>query len=272
MNVIGAGFGRTGTTSLKAALEELGVGPAYHMTEVFDHPEHVHLWEAARRGERVDWETFFSGYGVAVDWPACAFYEELMEAFPDAKVILTLRDPDRWYESVRDTIYGIHRISSGPLPLRLSFVLLGLFAPGITGIVRLADDVVWHDTFRDRFEDRRYAIETFNRHNEEVRRRVPPDRLLVLNVGEGWGPLCDFLGVEAPDKPFPHLNDTREMRRRLLGLAASAALPFLTLAGLIAALILLHRAGRGESLAYVLTFPGRRNPRRVATRRKPRRS
>lgn len=238
MNVVGAGFGRTGTTSLKAALEELGLGSAYHMTEVFTYPWHARTWQAARRGERVDWQKFLAGYGVAVDWPACAFYEELMYAFPEAKVVLTVRDPGRWYESMRDTIYGIHRISSGPLPVRLVLSAAGIFAPGVTSIVRLADNIVWRGTFDGRFEDRRHAIETFERHNAEVRRRVPPDRLLVYDVREGWAPLCKFFGVEIPDRPFPHLNDTRQMRRRLLAIvAALAAAPTLVAVCLIAALL-----------------------------------
>ncbi len=242
MKIIGAGFGRTGTTSLKAALETLGFGSAYHLTEVFTHPDHVCFWEAARRGERVDWAGFLAGYGVTVDWPACAFYTELMEAFPEAPVILTVREPERWYRSTLSTIYGIHRISSGPPPVRLALTLAGLCAPGVTGIVRLADEVVWKDTFEGRFGEKAYAIETFRRHNDEVRRRVPPGRLLVFDVREGWEPLCDFLGVEAPDEPFPHLNDTREMRRRLLGLAAvSAAAPVLVVAGVVAALTYLLR-------------------------------
>ncbi len=245
MKIIGAGFGRTGTTSLKAALETLGFGASYRLTEVFKHPEHVAFWEAARRGERVDWEGFFAGYGVAVDWPAFSFYKELMEAFPEAPVILTVRDPGRWYESVRSTIYGIHKLSAGPAPVRLAFVLAGLFAPAVTGIARLANAILWDGLFDGRFEDRSYAIETFHRHNEQVRRRVPPERLLVYDVKEGWAPLCDFLGVEVPDEPFPHLNDTREMRRRLLGLvAASAAVPVLAGAGIIVALAHLLRRFR----------------------------
>ena len=240
MKVIGAGFGRTGTTSLKAALEELGFGTAYHMTEVFTHPGHVHFWEAARRGEAVDWQEFFSGYGVTVDWPACAFYEPLMETFLDAAVILTVRDPERWYESTRNTIYGIRRISSGPAKCILA--LAGLFAPGISGIVHLADDIVWKGTFDDNFEDRQHAIRTFEHHNAEVRRRVPPERLLVYDVRDGWEPLCDFLGVEVPDRPFPHLSETRQMRRRLLGLIALSAIPLVLLvAGLILALAFLRR-------------------------------
>jgi len=245
MKIIGAGFGRTGTTSLKAALEALGFGPSYRLDEVFKHPEQVAFWEAACRGERVDWEGFFAGYGLAVDWPAFSFYGELMEAFPEAPVILTVRNPGRWYESVRSTIYGIHKLSAGPAPVRLAFALAGLFAPAVTGIARLADAILWDGLFDGRFEDRSYAIEMFHRHNEEVRRRVPPERLLVYDVKEGWAPLCDFLGVEVPDEPFPHLNHTREMRRRLLGLvAASAVVPILAGAVVIVALAYLLRRFR----------------------------
>jgi len=157
MRVIGAGFGRTGTTSLKAALGELGVGPSYTLGEVFAHPEHVARWEAARRGDEVGWEEFLAGYEVAVDWPACSFYAELMRAFPDAPVILTVRDKAAWYESTRSTIHRLRRLTTGPLPLRVAFALVGPFAPGPTGTVRLADRLVWEDTFHGRFEDGDYA-------------------------------------------------------------------------------------------------------------------
>jgi hypothetical protein len=248
MRVVGAGFGRTGTTSLKAALDVLGFGPSYTLSEVFRNPRHVGFWESAScsAGEGVNWEGFFAGYGVAVDWPACSFYRELMEAFPEAPVILTVRDPATWYESMRSTIYELRRVTTGPLPVRAAFAFAGLFVPGVAGTVRLADHLVWKDTFDGRFEDRDYAMEVFERHNEAVCRRVPPGRLLVFDVREGWQPLCDFLGVEAPDRPFPHLNETREMRRRLLGLVAlSAAGPALAvLTGLAAAVFLLRRFAR----------------------------
>lgn len=242
MRVIGAGFGRTGTTSLKAALEELGFGPSYSLTEVFENPEHVRFWEDARRGKKVDWEGFFTGYEVGVDWPVCAFYEEFMEAFPDAPVILTVRDPERWYESLRSTIYQIRKLTTGPLPVRAAFAFAGLFAPGVTGTARLADNLVWEDTFDGRFEDRAYAMGVFEHHNQVVRHRVSPERLLVFDVREGWAPLCDFLGVKAPDKPFPHLNEAREMRRRLLGLVAlSAAAPALAVVTGVGAMAFLVR-------------------------------
>ena len=243
MRVIGAGFGRTGTTSLKAALQELGLSPAYSLTEVFENPEHVEFWEAARCGEKVDWRGFFEGYEVAVDWPACAFYEELMEAFPEASVVLTVRDPEPWYESMRATIYQLRKLTNGPPPVRVALALAGMFAPGPTGVARLADRLVWEDTFKGHFDDRDYVMEVFEANNEEVRRQVPPKKLLTFDVREGWEPLCDFLGVEVPSKPFPHLNESREMRYRLLGLVAlSVAAPALMVAGTVAAAFLVQRA------------------------------
>ena len=234
MRVVGAGFGRTGTKSLQAALEELGFGPCYHMTELFAHPEHATSWEAARRGERVDWDGFLGEYDAAVDWPACSFYEELMEAYPDAKVLLSVRDPWRWYESTRNTIYELSRLTVLSPLSRLTFRLIGLFVPAIGEISRMNNRLIWEDTFDGRFEDEDYARAIFESHNAEVRHKVPPEKLLVYEVKQGWGPLCDFLGVEVPNKPFPRLNDTAEMRGRVRMLrAVSYAVP--TLLGLLLA-------------------------------------
>jgi hypothetical protein len=203
LEVIGAGFGRTGTMSLKVALEELGYGPCYHMVELFEHPEHVEGWEAAVRGEPVDWEELFSGYRASVDWPGAAFYRELMKAYPEAKVLLSVRDPQRWYESTKNTIYA----TVNPSPEMIAAV-----GPA----PRLNNELIWKRTFGEDFADRQHAIEVFERHNEEVKRYVPADQLLVYKVKEGWEPLCDFLGVEAPKgKPFPHLNDTDSFQRML---------------------------------------------------------
>src|SRR5918997_2410546 len=132
MRVVGAGFRRTGTTSLKAALEVLGFGPSYSLSEVFANPEHVGFWEAAGcpTREELDWEGFLAGYGVAVDLPACSFYEELIEAFPQEPVILHIRDPASWYERTRSTIYELRRVTTGPLPVRMGLALAGPFAPG----------------------------------------------------------------------------------------------------------------------------------------------
>jgi hypothetical protein len=207
LKVIGAGFGRTGTLSLQAALEELGFSRCYHMQEVLTHPAHASVWSAARRGEPVDWDALFDGYQAAVDWPPCAFYSELLRRYPDAKVILTIRDPEKWYESARQTIY----YARNAFPAWAAW-----FLPPMRRFTRMLDDVVWVGTFQGRFADREHALAVFDRHNEEVRRTVPPDRQLVYEVSQGWGPLCAFLGVPVPkDKPFPRLNDTGEFRSRI---------------------------------------------------------
>jgi hypothetical protein len=241
IEVIGAGFGRTGTMSLKVALEELGIGPCYHMIELFGHPEHVELWEAASQGKAVNWDELFSGYRATTDWPACSFYKELMAKYPDAKVILTVRDPYGWYESTYNTIYGMRRMVSSPI-----FRLAGVFRPGMGRAAWMNDRLIWEDTFGGSLEDREGAIRVFEQHNEEVRECVPPDKLLVYEVKEGWGPLCEFLGVEVPeDKPFPHLNDTdtfRTMVRRRLTFALATPIVAVSLAGL--ALFLLRKRRR----------------------------
>lgn len=198
LKVIGAGFGRTGTLSLKAALEELGFGPCYHMIELFEKPGATEQWAAIVRGEPVDWNTVFDGYQATVDWPACAMYKELMQAYPEAKVLLSVRDPEKWYESVASTIYG----SSHSDPASLH--------------ARMTDALIWQGTFQGRFKEKDYAIAVFQQHNEEVKRYVPPEKLLVYDVKEGWQPLCTFLQVAEPaQKPFPHLNDRESFLNRL---------------------------------------------------------
>lgn len=201
MEVIGAGFGRTGTLSLKAALETLGFDPCHHMAEVFKHPAQAKLWHRAvlgkRRGESIDWEGLLGGYQAAVDWPGCHFWEEMMRAFPEAKVLLSVRDPDRWYESAHRTIFQVRR--SG-------FWLLYAI-PVVRWIPKMLD-AIWEDTFGRDFGDRAHAKRVFERHVQDVREKVPAERLLVYEVGQGWEPLCEYLGVEVPEEPFPHLNDS----------------------------------------------------------------
>jgi hypothetical protein len=202
MKVIGAGFGRTGTLSLKTALEELGCGPCYHMMEVFDKPRHVALWQAAAEGRPIDWDDLFAGYNSAVDWPACSFYEQLIDLYPDAKVLLTVRDPEKWYESVGNTIYPSTQ-EAGDSPDRRAHL-------------HMIKTLIWQRTFHGRFEDKQHALAIFEQHNREVTQRVPAERLLVYDVREGWEPLCRFLGVPVPkDTAFPRLNDTATFQRRV---------------------------------------------------------
>jgi hypothetical protein len=207
MQVIGAGFGRTGTMSLKAALEQLGVGPCFHMIEVLEQPERAAPWQAAAAGEPVDWDELLDGYDATVDWPGATFYAQLADRYPEARVLLTVRDPDAWYESTLNTIYAAREAAGG-----------GDGPPAeVTG---LAGELIWDRTFDNRFLDRRHAIDVFNRHNAEVEATIPAERLLVHEIREGWEPLTKFLGVEAPDAPFPRLNDTQAFRE-MIGMAAS---------------------------------------------------
>jgi Sulfotransferase domain len=237
IKVIGAGFGRTGTLSLKSALEELGFTKCYHMTDVLANLEHAVVWDKAAQGESVDWESLFRGYQATVDWPGCAFYEQLLRQYPGAKVILTVRDPDRWYESARQTIY----LAKNAFPRWLR-----ILRPAFRRFGGMLNRVVWQGTFTGRFEDKPFAIDVFNRHNAEVRQSVPPDQLLVYEVREGWEPLCNFLGVPVPaGKPFPHLNDAAEFKARIKRISlifrmislAGVAVLALIVAGLAALLI-----------------------------------
>ena len=189
--VIGAGFGRTGTLSLKVALERLGHGRGYHLSEAFQNPDHVPLWAAALDGGALDCEHLFDGYGSSTNWPGCTFHDELLARYPEAQVVLGIRDPQTWYDSVAETIYRVMRPrGDGPQPVR-----------------ELYERLIWRDTFGDRFEDRAHAIGVYEAHNARVRERVPPERLLEHRIEDGWEPLCEFLGAAVPTEPFPHLND-----------------------------------------------------------------
>lgn len=250
LRIIGAGFGRTGTLSLKAALEELGFGPCYHMSEVFAHPDHIAFWQAAADGESINWDTIFENYHSAVDWPSCAFYEQQMRAYPDAKVLLSVRDPEKWYESVSNTIYQMHhRVGVSLLSRFLSYLgkaLIQLVQPHMKRTFRMQTAVIWDGTFAGNFEDKAYALAVFNRHIEEVKGTVPPEKLLVYNVKEGWEPLCAFLGVPVPDgKPFPRLNDRDSFvgttRIRQIERLSGALLLSLLASALIALLLFARR-------------------------------
>jgi Sulfotransferase domain len=202
LDVIGAGFGRTGTLSLKSALERLGFGPCHHMVELAESTEQVSLWKRLADGETPDWDAVFRAYRSTADWPSVRFWRQITDHFPQAKVVLTVRDPQRWYESVAQSIY---LAAAGPAPAE----------PAMARMREVVRGLLWDGEFDGRFEDRDYAIEVFNSHNEAVRREISPDRLLVFEVGQGWEPLCAFLGVPVPDEPFPRTNDRQEFAERV---------------------------------------------------------
>lgn len=206
LRVIGTGFGRTGTLSLKQALDDLGFGPTYHMEEVLKRPSHIKVWRDLARTGQADWDDLFVGFGSGVDFPVSCVWRELADRYPDAKLVHTVRDPQRWWESTESTIFRTSDMFPPWLPPLL---------PPAAGYLEVVDRLVWSGLFDGRFLDRGHAIEVFERHTAEVVASVPSDRLLVLDVAEGWGPLCAFLGVPEPAHPFPHLNDAASMRRRI---------------------------------------------------------
>ena len=220
LQLIGAGFGRSGTMSLRKALQMLGYDPCYHMQVTLTHFSHMKFWIRAKAGGAVDYRKFLGRYKATVDWPACEFYRELMQAFPEAKVLLNVRDPEDWYDSMFDTIWAIQPAFPWWFP---------------RAVRKMHDDIIWNSRFNGEFTDRAKTIDVYKAHLEEVRRTVPPGRLLEFNVQEGWEPLCDFLGKPVPENvPFPNLNDRLFFRRVLLALRILEWLaPALVLAGLI---------------------------------------
>ena len=196
MKVIGAGFPRTGTLSMQAALQQLGY-PCYHMKEVLKNSAHVDMWHPFVSGQApMDWQTLFRGFEATVDAPACFYYQELMQEFPDAKVVLTVREPEPWHKSWALLNRTVDR--SRPV---------ARIIPKLRKLLRFADPFFQQKISVDP-QDPETCIRAFEAHNEAVQRHVPPDRLLVFRVTEGWEPLCTFLGCDVPEGvPFPHLNE-----------------------------------------------------------------
>ena len=201
------------------------------MQTALTHYSHPGFWVRAKAGQPVDFRSFFRGMRAVVDWPACEFYRELMALYPQAKVVLNVRDPAAWYASTRDTLWVMQRVLPWWFPRAAR---------------RMHDDVIWHGRFGGEFENRARAIAIYEAHVQDVRRTVPPERLLVFDVNEGWQPLCEFLGQPVPaDEPFPCLNDRAYFRRVIAGLRIAGWLvPTLVLAAAAATTWwLLVRAG-----------------------------
>lgn len=198
LKVIGSGFGRTGTMSMKEALEVLGLGPCHHMIEVMENPEQLAHWKAIAAGEPINWADVFEGYTSQVDWPGAHVWHETYNAFPDARVIHTERPEDAWWESFNNTIGKFFAVGSDlDLP------------PHIADIFETMNGWFVKETFDD-FTDRNSAIAAYRLNNERVRDTIPPDRLLVFHVADGWDPLCRFLEVPVPSTAFPHRHPKKE--------------------------------------------------------------
>lgn len=202
LQVVGTGFGRTGTKSLKTALEYLGVGPCHHMMEVRTNPDLLDHWAAAANGELPDWDAVFKDYGATVDWPSTRFWREITDHFPAAKVIHTHRPTDKWLASIRRTILPSIRT----------------WADRFDADDRRRGHMAWtligEGTFAGRIDDDDHLRAIFEAHTRAVLRTIPAERLLVYDVAEGWAPLCAFLDVEVPDTAFPHTNTAADFNAR----------------------------------------------------------
>jgi hypothetical protein len=205
LKIIGSGFGRTGTMSLKRALEQLAFGPCHHMEELLVHPEQVHHWQQIVAGGRMNWEEVFAGYNSQVDWPGAHIWRELAAAYPQAKVIHTVRPEEDWWRSFSQTIAAL-LTSDQQMPQ----------PPHILALMQVASEMI-SQTFGGTLTDKGLAITAYRRRTEEVRAAIPSERLLVFDISEGWQPLCIFLDVPVPTTPFPRLNSTEEWWRRVKG-------------------------------------------------------
>jgi hypothetical protein len=221
LKIIGAGFGRTGTMSTYAALNQLGF-PCYHMFEVIENKAnktHLDFWLKVANmpaGSQQDWSQVFAGYAAAVDNPACCVWRELMAAYPDAKVLLTLhpKGPDAWYESTIDTIYFTENV--------WQFKVLEWVTPFGRKMGGMIRKLVWQRSHKGTMADRAKAIAHYRQHIEAVKAAVPAEKLLVFSVDQGWEPLCRFLGVPAPASPFPNVNDRGAIKKVIAGITRGA--------------------------------------------------
>jgi hypothetical protein len=219
VKVIGVGFGRTGTMSLKAALEQLGAGPCFHMIDLImgeRRDRDLAQWSKVADGEPVDWHEVFDGWEATVDWPACARWHEICDVFPDAPVLLNVRDFDGWYRSMQNTIRAAKVTPPDQLAPDANRPLPN---PLLWGVI---DRLIWEGDFQGRFEDKAWVREMFDARIAAIKATIAPERLTVWELGvDGWEPLAAMLGVEAPDEPFPRLHDTSEFRAEF-GLPALA--------------------------------------------------
>ena len=218
IKIIGAGFPRTGTNTLRESLQQLGYVKTYHMKELLVHPENLHYWKKLKATGTTDWEELYDGYEATVDFPCYRWYKEHMKQYPDAKVILSVRPFENWYDSIYSTIWTAQ---NPPEAQRIEMSEKVAANPRLQTVMQcmeLAKAVIMEDHFQGRFLDKTFMEEVFNKHNEEVKAYVPAKKLLVIDVSEGWEPLCKFLGTAVPAEPLPHTNKKEDFKTMLVEL------------------------------------------------------
>jgi len=229
IQVIGAGFGRTGTASLQLALEELLGGKCHHMKEVFARPaSHLELWVQLSSGRPVDLDELFDGCVASCDFPSCNIYHEMADHWPDAKVVLTIRDPEKWRESVLETIYFTRLVPFESFGASFFLAVNSVLMPRFVRLFKWMNVWIWERVF---FKGGTVATlqgdagkalvqQRWAEWIADVKKNIPADRLLIFRVEDGWAPLCTFLNKPVPDKPFPKVNDRNEFRKGIVMMRA----------------------------------------------------
>lgn len=215
IKIIGAGFPRTGTNTLRESLDKLGYVKTYHMKELLVHPENLHYWLTLKETGTTAWDELYNGYRATVDFPAYPWYKEHMKRYPDAKVILSTRPFEKWHDSVYSTIWLAQNPSDAQ---KVEMGQKMQSNPGLKIVMKVmefAKSTIMEEHFLGKFMDKDFAKEVFDKHHEEVKAYVPTDKLLIYDVTEGWGPLCKFLNVPEPQEPLPHTNKREDFKTML---------------------------------------------------------
>lgn len=215
LKIIGAGGPRTGTASLKDALEILGFGKCYHMQYLFNNPDDIKYWTELFDTGTTDFEKMFDGFASTVDFPGHMNYKIFLEQYPDAKVILTERDPEKWYESAKNTVYAVTQQSIGQKLTIMKKMIFSARFRKLAQAFKLVKKYLWGRLYQGQFKDKEKALEIYTSFNEEVKKHVPANQLLNYDIADGWGPLCEFLEVPVPDVEFPNKNKRQQFKEQI---------------------------------------------------------
>lgn len=215
IKIIGAGLPRTGTNTLRESLTMLGYVKTYHMKELLVHPENLHYWTTLKETGTTNWDELYNGYQATVDFPCYPWYKEHMKRYPDAKVILTLRPFEKWYDSFYSTIWQAQNPTESQKAEMGQKLQSDPRLQKVMKVMQFAKETITEEHFKGMFLDKDFMKKIFDKHNEEVKAYVPKDKLLVFDVAEGWEPLCKFLGKPKPAEQLPHTNKKEDFKEML---------------------------------------------------------
>lgn len=215
LEIIGTGLARTGTMSLKMALEHLTGDKCFHMIELLKAPKRIEIVKKGYKTNTIEWEKFYEGYSSAVDYPTCLYYKELTKKNENIKVIHTTREFESWYESVKETVYRGKPKSMKDILRLIKNMMFSSDYRKVAPVFMFNDKLIWSGQFQSRFEDKSFMKEIYFEHEEAVKSNIKPEQLLMYNIKDGWEPLCEFLGYPIPEIEFPRANERLEFNRKM---------------------------------------------------------